>query len=77
MLSTYVLSKPTPHTMFMPHMASFHQKLVDGKRMPHPHDLPLLLFDEATFDMDNLFNGFLRSEMLIRVSMLLTSQSLL
>ncbi|KAF8486634.1 hypothetical protein JB92DRAFT_1514945 [Gautieria morchelliformis] len=32
----------------------FHQKLADGKRIPHPHDWPLLLFDEATFNITNL-----------------------
>ncbi|KAF8526381.1 hypothetical protein JB92DRAFT_2805934 [Gautieria morchelliformis] len=44
----------------------FRQKLADGKRVPHPHDWPLLLFDEATFDINNLCASFLRNEMLVR-----------
>ncbi|KAF8468742.1 hypothetical protein JB92DRAFT_2644730, partial [Gautieria morchelliformis] len=44
----------------------FRQKLADGTRIPHPHDWPLLLFDEVTFDITNLFASFLRDEMLVR-----------
>ncbi|KAF8515305.1 hypothetical protein JB92DRAFT_3156078 [Gautieria morchelliformis] len=44
----------------------FRQKLADGKHIPHPHDWPLLLFDEATFDITNLCASFLRNEMLVR-----------
>ncbi|KAF8477616.1 hypothetical protein JB92DRAFT_2801164 [Gautieria morchelliformis] len=39
-------------------------KLANGKCVPHPHDWPLLLFDEATFDITNLCVSFLRNEML-------------
>ncbi|KAF8525411.1 hypothetical protein JB92DRAFT_2702153, partial [Gautieria morchelliformis] len=41
-------------------------KLIDGKHIPHPHDWPLLLFDEETFNIEDLITSFLRNEMLVR-----------
>ncbi|KAF8490296.1 hypothetical protein JB92DRAFT_3147897 [Gautieria morchelliformis] len=44
----------------------FCQQLADGKKLAHPHDWPLFLFDEETFDMEDLFKSFLRNEILVR-----------
>ncbi|KAF8525620.1 hypothetical protein JB92DRAFT_2701435 [Gautieria morchelliformis] len=49
---------------------SFRQQLADGKRMPHAHDWPLFLFNEETFDMDDLFKSFLRNDILIHICVL-------
>ncbi|KAF8532286.1 hypothetical protein JB92DRAFT_3244319 [Gautieria morchelliformis] len=44
----------------------FRQQLADGKKLAHPHDWPLFLFDEETFDMEDLFKSFLCNEMLVQ-----------
>ncbi|KIJ24723.1 hypothetical protein M422DRAFT_274447 [Sphaerobolus stellatus SS14] len=43
---------------------AFRQKLRDGIVRPTSNDLPLFIFDEATFSMDNLFESFLHSNLL-------------
>ncbi|KAF8467439.1 hypothetical protein JB92DRAFT_2664593, partial [Gautieria morchelliformis] len=44
----------------------FHPYLLYGKCIPHPHDWPLLLFNEETFDIEDLYTSFLCNEMLVR-----------